>query len=410
MRITIRFSAIPLRLAILLVLIVTSLNLRAAAKDTDANSKLSALVGLINQVDDAEFQLDLLKGMHDALEGRRDVQMPDGWRAAYAKLAKSENAEVRDKALALALVFGDKEAQRDLRNRMLDESESTERRRLAIELLVQMQSPGLASDLQRLLDDPATRGAAIIGLAAYDDSKTSKLLFERYDSFSFDEKQLAVQTLASRAVYANALLDAVEREQVQRGDVSAYTARQLASLGNQTINDRLEKLWGKVTQTPEEKKALIASYKKKLQPNKLKNADLSAGRAAFNRQCMSCHTLYGEGGKIGPDITGGNRDNLDYLLENMIAPSAVVARDYRMSTIATDDGRVISGIITHQTTRTVTIQTVKERIVLDRKLIDEMSASSVSMMPEGMVEKMQEKELRDLVAYLSIKRQVPLPE
>ena len=65
----------------------------------------------------------------------------------------------------------------------------------------------------------------------------------------------------------------------------------------------------------------------------------------FNTACASCHTLYGEGGKVGPDLTGGGRNNLDYLLENIVDPSAVVTADFRMSILDLKDGRVLNGLI-----------------------------------------------------------------
>ena len=97
----------------------------------DSSSGLSALVNLLSQVDDAGLHLDLLKGMHQALEGRRSVKMPDGWPAAYGKLAKSKSKAVRDKALELALIFGDRMAIEALQKTILDKTASADARRRA---------------------------------------------------------------------------------------------------------------------------------------------------------------------------------------------------------------------------------------------------------------------------------------
>ena len=58
---------------------------------------------------------------------------------------------------------------------------------------------------------------------------------------------------------------------------------------------------------------------------------------------VQCHTLFGEGGKVGPDLTGSNRANLDYALMNILDPSAVIAKEYRPTIVITTDGRVITG-------------------------------------------------------------------
>ena len=86
----------------------------------------------------------------------------------------------------------------------------------------------------------------------------------------------------------------------------------------------------------------------------------------FDRVCASCHKLYGHGGEIGPDLTGSGRDNLDYLLENIVDPSASVSADFRMVVVAMNDGRVLNGLVKAQTDRTLTLQTQTEALVLDR--------------------------------------------
>ena len=89
----------------------------------------------------------------------------------------------------------------------------------------------------------------------------------------------------------------------------------------------------------------MKQFRDKLTPAVLKEANLGVGRQLFQRTCASCHILFGEGGKVGPELTGSQRHNLDYLLENMLDPSAIVANEYRVTVVTTTDGRVINGII-----------------------------------------------------------------
>jgi putative heme-binding domain-containing protein len=126
--------------------------------------------------------------------------------------------------------------------------------------------------------------------------------------------------------------------------------------------------------------------------------------------CASCHRLYGEGGTVGPDLTGADRANLHYFLENAIDPSAAVAGDYKLVNIYTTQGRLVAGIVVEETERAVTVQTATEKVVLSRSDVDERAPSPVSMMPEGLLDKLTPEQLRDLAGYLATKKQVPLPK
>ena len=136
----------------------------------------------------------------------------------------------------------------------------------------------------------------------------------------------------------------------------------------------------------------------------------SRGRAVFDRVCASCHKLYGYGGEIGPDLTGAGRDNLDYLLENLVDPSASVSADFRMVVVAMNDGRVLNGLVPRETDRTLTLQTQTEALVLDRGEIESDQPSPLSLMPDGLLAPLSETETRDLFAYLMSRTQVPLPK
>ena len=133
---------------------------------------------------------------------------------------------------------------------------------------------------------------------------------------------------------------------------------------------------------------------------KLATADLENGKLLFHRTCATCHVLFGEGAKIGPELTGSNRKNLDYVLENVVDPSAVVGVQYRVSVFALSDGRVISGIVRNQNERTIDIDSPQGGKVIDRKDIDDVTISDKSLMPDGLVQGMSEDQVRDLVGFL----------
>ncbi|MDB5392266.1 MAG: repeat protein, partial [Planctomycetaceae bacterium] len=216
------------------------------------------------------------------------------------------------------------------------------------------------------------------------------------------------KTLAARAPWAKKLLVALEAGQVSRNDITAYTARQLYNLGNKPLLARLKALWGELRTTPAEKSQRIASYKKGLTPELLQRADRGAGRILFQKTCASCHRFFDFGGNIGPDITGSQRTNLDYLLQTLVDPSATVAKDFQMQIIETTGGRVLTGLIISETKTALTIQTVNEKVVVPTAEIESRKASELSMMPEGMLQNLTNEQIRNLVAYLMGPGQVPL--
>jgi putative heme-binding domain-containing protein len=355
-----------------------------------------------------ESRRDLLQGMRDGLKGIRKVDVPAGWKTAYADLAKSPSRDVRRLAALLAVQFEDRSVIDRLQAQLVETKADPADRVLALQALVE-KGIDIAPQLFKLLDEPALRGPALRSLAAYKNDDTPRQILRVYPRLSDAEKQDAISTLASRPLYALALLDAVEHKKLPRADVTPFTARQLLDLKSKDVTARLEKVWGTLRKTPGEKQALIDRYKKMLTPDVLAKADLPKGRALFNKTCAQCHKLFGEGHSIGPELTGSDRANLHYVLENSVDPSAVIGSDYRLTNIVTSKGRLVAGIVVEETERALTVQTATERIVLPKDEIEERKQSNVSMMPEGQLEKLSPDELRDLVGYLASKTQVPLP-
>ena len=204
-------------------------------------------------------------------------------------------------------------------------------------------------------------------------------------------------------------MEAIERGRIPRRDLSVSVARQLLAFADPRIRPRLEAVWGKVQPTSKTKAALVGKYKSVLASTQDPPADPARGRAVFNRTCLSCHKLFDAGGDVGPELTGSDRANPDYILENVLDPSAAVSRDYTVTSVATTDGRLVSGIIREQTPTSLVIQTANERVVLPRDDVEAIKPSTTSMMPEGLLEPLSTREVRDLFAYLASTKQLPLP-
>lgn len=373
----------------------------------EPEKSLGVLVdGLSKAGDDAALQLTFLRGLNESLKGRRIIDAPSGWAEVYAKVVKSDDPAVRFQATALALNFGDAEAADKLRKIAAD-PKAADDRKPALAFLVKARDPELPPVLLALLKDGSLRGEALRALAVYDDAKTPEAILAIYESLPPAERRDALGTLAARPAYALALIAAVDKKQIAPAQLSADLIRQLRSLGDESLNKRIEEVWGIVRDTPEDKAKQIAELKAALTGGG-RPPDVELGRAIHAKTCQQCHILFGTGGKVGPDLTGSNRANVDYLLSNLIDPSAVMAREYQPSVIVTDGGRVITGIIREETADALTLQTPTEIVVVPRAEIETNKLSDKSMMPDDQLKPFSKHELRSLAAYLALPGQVPM--
>ena len=391
-------------LAVVFSLAIFSTPLRAA---DDAADGLAALVELLGSSDDAQFQYDVLKGLSDGLKGRREVKMPAGWEPVAAKLTKSTDARVRDLSQSLSVTFGSASALANLREVLLNKDARLSTRSNALVALLSAKDPKLPPALQSLLNDPALRGGALRGLAAYDDAKTPAAILEVYPSLNPLEKKDALNTLVSRAAYAKPLLAAVSEKKISSKDLSADLVRLLRNLKDPQLNEQVALTWGVARESQADKLADMARYKKLIADKGYGHAP--RGRATFAKICQQCHMLFGEGGKIAPDITGSNRGDLDYILHNAVDPNAEIPNDYRTSNIETKDDRSITGIVTKQDENALTVVTANETLVLPRNEVKSLAQTELSMMPEGLLQALSNDEVRDLLAYLRSPAQVALP-
>ena len=394
---------------VLFLLLAFALWLPTPLRAQDAEA-LAALVGVLKEVDDPAFHLDILKGISAALKGQRNIKMPKGWKEISPKLAKSSNAEVRQLAQTLSLTFGSKAALDALRKVLVDGKANLAHRQKALAALVAARDRGLPEVLRGLLLEKALRREALRGLGAFEDAKTSSSSLKIYEKLDTAGKRDALMTLASRVTFAKALMAAVARGVVKASELPADIVRQLRAHGVKDINATLDKVWGVSRSTPAAKLAEIAKYKKLLEAKVNRPVDLPRGRALFQRTCGQCHKLYGQGGEIGPDITGSNRNNLDYLLTNILDPNAEIPNDYRTTILHTKDNRVLVGVIRRSEGQSVTIAMPAEVVTVAKRDVAAIDPQDFSMMPEGLVLALKVDELRDLVAYLRGSRQVALPE
>jgi putative heme-binding domain-containing protein len=369
---------------------------------------LSALVEVLKASDDDGFRLDILKGIRDGLRGRTKVAMPKGWSELAAKLAQSANAEVRTLAQMISITFGDPAALKALRAVLAEGKAPEGERKAALESLLGAKDAELPPVLFALLSDPALRGPAIRALGSYEEPSTPSKILAAYPGLQLAEKRDAINTLGARKSYAQELLAALSSGTIPKTDLTAASIRQLNDLNVPEIISWIEKNWGSVRPTPEARQKEINEWKKFFALSK--DGDPRKGRVVYARTCMQCHTLFDAGGKVGPELTGANRQDLDYLLFNILDPSAVVGKDYQATTIRTKSDRVITGMLRAEDNNSITLQTENDTLIIPKNEIDARKLSEISMMPEGLLSNMTKDEARHLLAYLKSLSQVNFPD
>lgn len=374
----------------------------------DSND-LDPLIELIVESSDAQLHLDVLKGIFEALKGQRDVEEPKAWPKITKILRESPLAEVRELSHLLSLKFGSQIALVDLRDLLVNKSVSSVKRIRALNSLLEVKDVQLPVLLIDLIDDLALQQPAIIALAAFDKPEISKAILHYLPKLKLQARRDALSTMASRLTYASVLMAAINKKIIDAKILPAEIVRQLRMHNDSNINQQLDRLCGISRSSSKTKLDEIKKYKRIVGMRSNMLANLSNGRALFNRVCASCHKLYGMGGDIGPDITGSDRKNLHYILSNIIDPNAEIPNDYRTSVIRMKDNRVMVGLIRSRELKTITVVTPNEVITLLRNDVAKIDSQNFSIMPEGLIQVFSDQELIDLISYLEGNEQVPLP-
>ena len=352
---------------------------------------------------------ETLVGLAQGLAGRHKVKPPASWEAVHQRVEMSDDKSLQVLVRDLSVVFGDGRALEEVQRIALNGKADLASRRAALQTLIDNRAPELRTICEQLLSVRYLNTTAIRGLTEFDDPAIGDKLARNYRSFFPVERPAVIDALVTRASFAEALLNEVAAGRIPRGDVSVIHARQIRSFRNDKLTQKLNVVWGELRDSPDDKRLLIAKLKAELTTESLAAANKSEGRAVFAKVCANCHRLYGHGSQIGPDLTGSGRQNLDYVLINLIDPSAAVGADYRMSTVVLHDGRILNGIVATRTDKVLTLQTAKDRQSIEMSEIDEMKLSSQSLMPDGLLQPLTDQQVRDLIAYLMSPTQVPLP-
>ena len=380
-----------------------------ARRIAEASDKQPAALNdlLANFAEMPEGQAAIVAGIAEALKGWRKAPPPAAWEKFVASIPKTDSAAL-DQVRQLNVIFGDGQALEAIRKIALDEGALMEQRRVALLSLIEAKDKNLRTDCEKFLNIRGLSLEAIQGLTLFDDGAVAKKIIARYLQLYPHERPQAIMALVSRPKFANELLKVIAEGKLPKADLGPAAARQIRAFNDARLTELLAKVWGEVRETSADKLKLVAELKARHTADFLAQADQGKGRAIFAGVCGQCHKLYGEGGALGPDLTGSGRHDINYLFENIVDPSAVVDAAYYLNTLTLKDGRVLSGIVGAQSERTLTLRSVGQEAVIDKQEIKSQQTLPVSLMPEGLLQAFTPEQQRDLLAYLMGNSQVPL--
>jgi putative heme-binding domain-containing protein len=282
-----------------------------------------------------------------------------------------------------------------------DQPEST--RLQALDALVAFRDPELLNVLPEVLysSTPQFIRRAFTALGRVEDSKLADVLLREYPKLASELQPLAIDLIMQREPWARKLLDAVLANKLPKGVLNANHLRKILEGNDREALWAVEKAFGRIREerNPEREKVVaeMSAYFREHM------GDPHRGQTVFRNLCAQCHTIYGEGGKVGPDITSDGRASFEQLLSNVFDPSLVIGPAYQVTTVVTKDGRNLTGLIAEDNEQRIVVRMPGEgEEAVPRNRVKYTRVSKLSMMPEGIEASLDKKDLADLFAFLAL--------
>lgn len=355
----------------------------------------------------------LIDGIEEGLRGKDITVLSQVLVDALKPLQEHYGKE----ALSFALRQGQSNAVGKALEIIAEQEAPIGERLLYIRIFGEIHQPESVPVLLRLVESSqssgAVRQASLEALSRYSDPEIGTRVTRAYPDrlrSDPDVRLAALSLLSLRSAWAHQLLDAIDpraqpenkstAHSIEKTDVPEQIARQLTLLNDKAINETVDRLWPDTgPATPSEKNKRIAEV---IQILKTGKGEEPAGMIIYNNRCGSCHRLFGEGGSIGPDLTGYDRRNIDDMLTNIIDPNAYIREGYVAYHITTTDKRSLVGTLKAKHGSTITIQPFSgEPVNLNMDQVQEMVEQKVSVMPEGLLDGLTDQQIRDLLSYLA---------
>ncbi len=311
-------------------------------------------------------------------------------------------------AALLTTSWKDAEGLAATRSIVADSNSPFERRLRALVALIASGDHQVLPTVAALLADrraagAESRGQVLAALGKLDDPGVADLVLAGYPALEPELQPRAVELLTQRPAWSRALLRAIGRGAVSKDALNLNQVRTLLRSKDPDLVAEVKVRWGTVRdgRNPQ-REEVIGRMRASL---RAQHGDPSAGQKVFQRVCAQCHKIYGEGQDVGPEITLNGRGSYEQLLSNVFDPSLVIGAAYQATTVATADGRVLTGLVAEDSPGRVVLKTQGGKLEsIARADVEEMKISSLSLMPEDLEKQLTPQELSDLFAFLTLDR------
>jgi putative membrane-bound dehydrogenase-like protein len=368
------------------------------AHRSELTAAFDQLLGQLPAATEA-WQTATLRGLCDGLRSNRR-RPPEAWKQAQEKLSAGASTAQRDLMSSISVQFGDPAEQEKLIELARNPSRSTADRLRALAACLARPNEKVSALVWQMCysTDPQLSRAGILALGTC--NLNPEELWVGYAKLRPEQQQALIEVAAGTPHYAKRFLDQLESGRIPISDVRAEVARQLFSLNDSSVSERLGRLWGDSAAADTDTQAEIERLAHLATPDAMSRADKTHGRALFGRLCAQCHLLFGEGRSLGPDLTGMQRDDPQRLIVDITNPNARVARQFQVTLVETDDGRVVTGMLQDENERQIVIRTVNDTVPIETSKIVNRKLMTESLMPRGLLRQLSDSDIQDLFSFL----------
>ena len=336
----------------------------------------------------------LMAGFSKALEGQALPRLPE---ELLAQLRELDNPP-----LVLRVRLGDSAALGQALSVIAAVAQPAKDRVELIRAASDVGAEGLKQTLLRLVQhesNASVLSAGLLELQRFADDSLGRAVVERYASFPKSAKPAAISFLASRPAWSRRLLAAVESGRLAKRDVPLPTVEVLLGHGVE-VAAQASQLWPSAGRAATGQAAEVARVRAVVEG---RPGSPYRGREMFMQRCAACHKLFHKGGRIGPNLTHYQRDDLDTLLPGILDPSREIREGFEQIHVQTRDGRLLSGFLADRTDKLLILRGIDGGdTVVEQSQVESAKVSPRSLMPEGLLAGLNEQQLRDFFAYLRI--------
>ena len=364
---------------------------------------LLACASLLQLAPSPAHQQTLIKGFETAFAGRSLSNLPNELITAIKKAGGG--------SITLQLRQGLPDATRKALVTIADAKANKAQRLAFIRILGEVTSPQAVPVLQGIVANDKSdelRRASLLSLQSYSDASIGDRVLKLHNGLPASLQGAAQSLLASRRNWATQLLKAIDAGTIDKKTISIETQKKLLLHNNKSLTNLVRKHFGQVAgATTQQMQKRIEELNSMLVTAKGAGNPYT-GKRLYRQTCGKCHTLFTEGGKIGPNLTGFKRDDIRGILMNVINPSAEIRKGFENYTVLTESGRIVTGFIADQDNQVVVLRGVDgQNVVVPRDDIDEMLANPKSVMPDGLLDKFSDDQIKHLFAFLRITQPLP---